>query len=226
MTEALDYIFSSLQNRQRRKIAFVNADCFNKGFTDPAYRELLTHFDQVYPDGSGVALAGRLLGQPVKANVNGTDMLPLLAERAAKQAFSLYLLGAKPGVAEKMRDNLVARFPDLRVVGCHDGYHLEDVEDDINQAKPDLLLVALGVPLQEQFIADRFASLQAGVMIGVGGLFDFYSGNMPRAPRWLRRLGTEWTFRSAMETAPHVPPLRHRQSTLCLASSPAWQELR
>jgi len=199
MTEALDDIFSSLQNRVRRKIAFVNADCFNKGFVNPAYRELLTHFDQVYPDGSGVALAGRLLGQPVKANVNGTDMLPLLAERAAKQGFSLYLLGAKPGAAEKMRDNLVARFPELRVVGCHDGYCLENVEDDINQAKPDLLLVALGVPLQEQFIADRFASLQAGVMIGVGGLFDFYSGNMPRAPRWLRRLGLEWTFRLAME---------------------------
>lgn len=199
MAEALDYIFSSLRNRQRRQIAFVNADCFNKGFANPAYRELLTHFDQVYPDGSGVALAGRLLGRPVKANVNGTDMLPLLAETAAREGFSLYLLGAKPGVAEKMRANLMARFPGLRIVGCHDGYHLEQVDDDINQVRPDLLLVALGVPLQEQFIVDHFASVQAGVMIGVGGLFDFYSGNIPRAPRWLRRLGLEWTFRLAME---------------------------
>ena len=199
MTEALDYIFSSLRNRRRRKIAFVNADCFNKGFAQPPYRQLLTQFDQVYADGSGVALAGRMLGRPVKDNVNGTDMLPLLAERAARQGFSLFLLGAKPGVAERMRDNLMARFPGLRIVGCRDGYHLEQVDEEVNRVRPDLLLVAMGVPLQEQFIVDHFASVQTGVMLGVGGLFDFYSGNIPRAPRWLRRLGLEWTFRLAME---------------------------
>lgn len=199
MQNALDFLRRTVLLKERKKIAFVNADCFNQAYRNSAYRNALERFDCILPDGSGVALAGRILRRPVRENVNGTDMLPLLAGMAEKEGFSLYLLGAAPGVAERMRENLLKRWPALKIAGCHDGYQLDHIADVVNETFPDILLVAMGVPRQELFIDENFKKLNCRIAMGVGGLFDFYSGNMPRAPKWLRRLGLEWCFRLAME---------------------------
>ncbi len=200
MATALELIAMALRRAERRKIAFVNADCFNRGWRMPEYRAALARFDYVFPDGSGVRMAGRMLGNPVVDNVNGTDLLPPLMALAREGDYRIFLLGARPGVAEKMRRNLVRDYPGLRIVGAMDGFRAEEeMIGAVNRVGADILLVALGVPRQELFIDRNFKELKCQVVLGVGGLFDFYSGNMPRAPHWLRRIGMEWIFRLLME---------------------------
>lgn len=179
---------------------FVNAHCLNLAYRDPEYRRILEKSAAVWPDGSGVKLAGRLLGFAVPENVNGTDMFPLLCDGK----YSIWLLGAAPGVAAQAAERVRSLFPAARIVGCSHGFFADDdserrLIEAVNAADPDLLLVALGVPKQEKWMAAHLHELHCGAVIGVGGLLDFISGRIPRAPRLLRRLGMEWIWRLAME---------------------------
>lgn len=204
MQEALDLIDLRIRKKIKTSVYFVNADCLNKVFVDTDYCHILHGNEVNFADGSGIALAGKILRTPIKDNVNGTDMLPRLCDMAVKNGYSLYFLGAAPGVAEAMKDNLIARFPQLQVCGTRDGFfdHAKsapEVIKEINNSKADILLVAFGAPLQEKFIFKHFDQIDAYIQMGVGGLFDFYSGRIPRAPLWLRKIGMEWTFRLAQE---------------------------
>ncbi|MBR0056990.1 MAG: WecB/TagA/CpsF family glycosyltransferase, partial [Kiritimatiellae bacterium] len=160
---------------------------------------LATRFDRVWPDGTGVRMAGRRLGFAVPENVNGTDLFPLLA----REKLSFWFLGGRPGVAQTALERCAAAFPNARFLGATDGYqHDWDAAlEKISAAAPDVLLVALGVTLQEKWIAAHDSRLRhaAGCTIAVGGLLDFLSGRIPRAPRWMRRAGIEWLWRLAME---------------------------
>ena len=183
-----------------KAFAFVNAHCLNIAFRDADYKRLLaTRFAKVWPDGTGVRMAGRRLGFAVPENVNGTDLFPLLAESGG---LSFWFLGGRPGVAEEAMRRCAAKFPASRFLGATDGYRTDWKGElrAIAAAKPDVLLVALGVPLQEKWIDAHMAELGGvGCVIAVGGLLDFLSGRIPRAPKWVRRLGVEWTWRLAME---------------------------
>ncbi len=173
---------------------FVNAHCLNIAFGNRAYAKLLNQAEQVWPDGVGVAIAAKYRQTPVSQNVNGTDMLPLLCETG----HSLYLLGGKPGVAEAAQKKLQATYPTLRILGTWHGYFQDEltaVINDINNKSPDILLVAMGVPRQEFWIAANRQQLNCRVCLAVGGLLDFAAGKIPRAPRWLRRLKGEWLYR-------------------------------
>lgn len=181
---------------------FANAHCLNLAYRDPEYRRILNQSAAVWPDGSGIKLAGRLLGFSIPENVNGTDMFPLLCSGK----YSIWLLGAAPGVAEQAAERVRGQFPAVRIAGTCHGFFADDGEerralDAVNAANPDLLLVALGVPKQEKWMAAHLHELRCGAVIGVGGLLDFMSGRIPRAPHWLRRLGLEWSWRLAMEPA-------------------------
>lgn len=182
---------------------FINPDCLNKSIADSAYREVLQRADYVFPDGIGLAIACRILRSPLRENINGTDMLPFLCEMAVQNGLSLFLLGARPGVADCVRVRLQERYG-VVVAGTHHGYfdhqsESEKVVEAINSSGADIVLVAFGAPLQEKWISANRSSLTAGVVMGVGGLFDFYSGNISRAPRWLRELGLEWLYRLLQE---------------------------
>ena len=137
------------------------------------------------------------------ANINGTDLFPRLCEKAATEGVSLFLLGAKPGVAEAVSENMRKRFPALSIAGVRDGYFKPEetgqVLDEINSSNADILLVAFGAPKQELWLAEHRHKLTACVYLGVGGLFDFYSGRLPRAPVWMREIGMEWTWRLLQE---------------------------
>lgn len=180
--------------------AFVNAHCLNMAWSDKGYLDVLKRSDVVWPDGIGVKLAGRILGFPVPENVNGTDMFPLICE----SGLSIWLLGAAPGVAEIAMRKAKEAHPDAVLLGADHGY-FEDEEAErkaieaINAARPDALLVAMGVPRQEKWIARHQDELQCGVAVAVGGLFDFVSGRIPRAPLWMRKSGLEWLFRLYQE---------------------------
>ena len=189
---------------KQKKVYYVNAACFNKAFKDKDYLELLRKGDYILPDGIGVLLACKMMNAGLRENVNGTDMLPFICKMAVENDYSMYLFGAKPGVAALMREKLMEIYPGLRIVGERNGYFSEgstekEMINEINKLKPDILLVALGVPAQEKWIEEHHNELPCNLMIGVGGLFDFYSGRIKRAPLWLREMGLEWVFRLIME---------------------------
>lgn len=204
MAEALDWIVNRIQLRlPPAQLSFVNAHCANVARTAPAYKEILDRSALVLADGIGMKLAGTLLKRPLAQNVNGTDMLPRLCRALQDIQGSVYLLGGLRGVAENVALWMSRNYPDLRVVGVQDGFFPEtetsQVIDTIRSAKADVLLVAMGVPRQEIFIGQYLEKTGVHVAMGVGGLFDFYSGRISRAPQWLRELGLEWVYRLYQE---------------------------
>ncbi|MEY4760557.1 MAG: hypothetical protein RLZZ200_413 [Pseudomonadota bacterium] len=205
MEDALDAIDAALAARVRTKIAFVNADCVNICARNPSYARDLEGMDWVFIDGIGMKIAGRMLNQPVRDNVNGTDLFPrLCAEMAARQR-RLFLLGASPGVAARAAEWARHHHPGLVIAGAEHGFHPESetpaLLDRIRASQADVLLVAMGAPLQESWLARHGDECGTPVCIGVGGLFDYYSGDIPRAPLWMRRTGLEWVFRLLQEPA-------------------------
>lgn len=198
-SEAVEQIRGLWRSRLKSRIFFVNAHCFNVATYDEQYRDSLGAANMVLADGSGMLLASRLLGVPIQHNLNGTDLVPLLCSAAAHEGRSVFLLGARPGVAEQAAAHLRERYPGLRIVGIQHGYFAQEesgaIIERINAARPDMLLVAMGVPLQEQWITDHFTELNVPVSLAVGALLDFFSNNVPRAPRLFRRLGLEWVYR-------------------------------
>lgn len=203
MDEALDWIAGRVRNRQPGQLAFVNPDCLNIAFRHEAYRHTLQTAARVLPDGIGIHLGCRILGVALRENVNGTDLFPRLCERAAGEGLSLYLLGARPGIAAAAAAEMQRRYPELKIAGSRDGYFSAEETgaaiDAINRSRADILLVAFGAPRQELWIAEHAAELATAVRMGVGGLFDFYSGRIPRAPLWMREIGLEWVYRLMQE---------------------------
>ena len=203
MESAVETIMATLNhkvdNNRVSKFAFVNADCGNHLSSDFEYKEILNEFDAVYPDGIGIKIAARMQGYAMKENVNGTDLFPLLCEQLQAQGKSLYLHGATEVTVKKVLKKLAINYPKLKVVGYSNGYSFNKKQAElrarINSCKPDLLLVAMGAPRQERWIKDNGDTLDIKAAIGVGGLFDFYSGDVSRAPEWLRELSLEWVWR-------------------------------
>lgn len=190
--------------RRPQRVAFVNAHTLNVSVRDPHLRQALRDSDVIYADGVGMAMAARLQRRKLRNNVNGTDLFPLLCREAARRQIPIALFGAAPGVIEQCRSAVEARHPGLEVAWSHHGYvhssaDTDRVIDEINGSGARILLVAMGVPRQERWIAEHASRLQVPVVMGVGGLFDFTSGRVPRAPQSLRRLRLEWLFRLMVE---------------------------
>jgi N-acetylglucosaminyldiphosphoundecaprenol N-acetyl-beta-D-mannosaminyltransferase len=202
---AVETILDQLDGGKAQQVCFVNADCVNLACRNAEYKEVLNRAEVVLADGVGMRLAGDALGQPVRDNVNGTDLFPLLAAAMEGSGKRIYLLGGRPGVAEGVARWLAATYPGVEIAGCHHGYFSADEEADvireINESGADLLLVAFGAPRQDQWIRRCLSQLTVKVAMGVGGLFDFYSGRIPRAPRWMRKAGLEWFYRFCQEPA-------------------------
>lgn len=203
MQEALAQIASAVEFDVRKSFAFVNADCLNQAAANPAYARVLSRQAAVFADGSGIRLAARLRGVYMKDNVNGTDLFPLLCAWAAREGHGLFLLGARDGIAAEVARRVQADHPGLIISGTQHGYYPPQDEDKvieaINASGARILLVAMGAPHQELWIGRHRDELTANAAIGVGGLFDFYSGRIPRAPMWMRRSGLEWIYRLRQE---------------------------
>jgi len=181
------------------QIATVNPEFVMAARRDPAFRAVLEGADLCLPDGVGITLAARYLGRPLRERVAGVDLVEALAARAAREGWRLFLLGAAPGVADRVASVLTARYPGLTVAGTHAGSPRREEEEDIvrrvRDARSDILLVAYGAPAQDLWLARNLARTGAKVGVGVGGAFDYIAGVVPRAPRWMRRAGLEWLYR-------------------------------
>jgi N-acetylglucosaminyldiphosphoundecaprenol N-acetyl-beta-D-mannosaminyltransferase len=182
---------------------FVNAHCINIAAGDSLYRAELQRAELLYADGAGMRISAALHGVRLADNVNGTDLFPLLCLHARDRGLPLALFGARPGVADACAGSMRALFPGLDVVftghGYRDSVHDAELVERINRSGARILLVALGVPAQEKWIGMHARRLHAPLLMGVGALFDFHSGLMPRAPLAWRRAGLEWLFRLGQE---------------------------
>ena len=195
MNKALEKIDHLIKSRKNHHVAFINAHCLNIAYKDKAYKQVLNGCAGVFADGIGAKIGAKMLGYKVEENVNGTDMFPLLAQRP----YRIYLFGGAPGVAAKALEKARAIPGKAAFVGCSDGFFKEKSEEELfaelKALKPDLVLVALGVPKQEMWINEHLQDFPDCVAIGVGGLLDFVSERIPRAPMWMRKLNIEWCYR-------------------------------
>ena len=203
LQESVCLILKTLAGDRPATVFFVNAHCINVSRSDLEYRAILQNADAVFADGVGMKIASLVLGSPLRDNVNGTDLYPPLLDALEGTGYRIFLLGGDPGVADEMRRRALEARPNLIFCGVHHGFispeERPSVLEKIRDSKPDLLLVAMGVPRQEKWIAEHFSATGAKIAIGVGGLFNFYSGTIPRAPRWMRKTGLEWFHRFLME---------------------------
>ena len=199
MDEAVEDLVAKAKGSVPSQVCFVNADCANIAWDNNEYRRVLSNSALVLADGIGMKLAGRMLNRNIRQNVNGTDLLPRLCKLLEKEALGIYLLGGKSGVAADVERWMRSQFPELPVRGYHHGYfspeELPEVIADIKASRAEVLLVAFGVPKQDQWIEEHLGETGALLAMGVGGLFDFYSGRIPRAPAWIREVGMEWFYR-------------------------------
>ncbi|HWS43472.1 MAG TPA: WecB/TagA/CpsF family glycosyltransferase [Pseudoflavonifractor sp.] len=166
-----------------------------------AFRAALNAADLVVADGIGVVKAAKILGRPLKAKVPGIDLAEGLCGALAKSGGRLFLLGAKPGVAQAAREKLREKYPGLTICGVHDGYFKEDgpVIEEIRASAADVVFVCLGAPRQELWMAQHGPETGARLMLGLGGSLDVFAGTVERAPEGWQRLGLEWLHRLLKE---------------------------
>ncbi len=192
-----------VHQHRARKVFFTNVHTIYLSLFDPLLRLSVNAADLVLADGSGLKIGGKLMGHPIRENLNGTDFTPTVLRDAEREGWSVYLLGATDESVALCAANLRRTFPSLRISGWHDGYFRPEEEQaivaDINAAHPDILLVALGTPAQESWCIRNGHRLNVKVCMAVGGLFDFLSLRRRRAPGWLRGLGLEWVYRFLVE---------------------------
>ena len=168
---------------------------------DPEFRRVLNAADLVLPDGIGVVYSAKILGTPLKERVPGIEFAEAMLSALNDMGGRLYLLGAKPGVAEEAGRRICARYPALVLCGTHDGYFKDEqaILPEIAAAKPDLLFVCLGAPKQEKWMARWGQHTGAKLAIGLGGCLDVFAGNVRRAPEQWQKLGLEWAYRLKKE---------------------------
>ncbi|PBB22909.1 glycosyltransferase [Mesorhizobium sp. WSM4312] len=200
--DAIALLTRLIAERRFTKVSFLNAHNANIAHSDPAFAEALDDF-LILPDGIGVDLAARLLyGAPFPDNLNGTDFVPAFLQ-ASTRPLTVGLLGATRVNAEAASVKLAALAVQHNFVVIHDGYFSAAQEPEIigriATLRPDMLLVAMGVPRQELWIARHIDERHCTMPVAVGALLDFLSGSVPRAPLWMRRLRLEWLFRLAVE---------------------------
>jgi len=203
MRGVLDTVRGYIATGQPHMIVTADSYSVVLAHSAPEFREIVNGADLVTPDGSGILLGARLLGTPLSERVSGCDIAQELCRTAGEESFSVFFLGAKPGIAQAAAENMQKKCPGLAVAGVHDGYFGPEKDSEIaalvRESGASVLLVAMGIPRQEKFIRDHLHKFGVSVAMGVGGSFDVFSGKVKRAPMWMRRRGLEWAYRLAKD---------------------------
>ena len=201
MDEAVEIALGFMQERRACYACTPNPEIVMAAKGDAALRAALSGAELVLADGVGITKAAAMLGTPLKSRVPGIDFASNVISRLAERGGSVYLLGAKPLVAEAAAEKLTQTYPGIVIAGTNDGYFTDDapVIEKINAASPDFLMVYLGSPKQEMWMSANAGRLSCGLMAGLGGSLDVLAGNVQRAPETWRRLGLEWLYRVIKE---------------------------
>jgi N-acetylglucosaminyldiphosphoundecaprenol N-acetyl-beta-D-mannosaminyltransferase len=206
MREALDVIEEKIEERGFHQVATANLDFAINAIHDQSLQEMLCSCDLIVPDGMPIVWASHLIGAKLKERVSGIDLIPRLAELASRRHYGIYLLGASERSSRRAAEVLKTRFPKLHIVG-RDSPPLTSLSEmdhemilrRIEQAQPDVLLVAMGHPKQERWLAMHRHRLKVPLCMGVGASLDFLAGEFSRAPIWMQTAGLEWLYRAAQE---------------------------
>lgn len=204
IAEALQLIVSAPYEDRARLVYFVHAHALNLARFNRGYAATLAAADALLPDGIGIRLAARLLGVAMRDNVNGTDLFPILCREAARRLIPIVMIGGGPGVAERCARQMKAEIPDLDVPVISSGFFATEadaqaVADRVARLGRCVVLVGMGSPRQELWSARYLRGCAGATILTVGGLFDFYSGRVRRAPIFWRETGMEWAYRLLQE---------------------------
>lgn len=199
--ELIPKLFRNIDDKKKSLVVAINPEKLMKAKDDPELKALLNRAEFQIPDGIGVILASKLQKGNIRSRVTGVDMMDRIVREAARTGKSIFLYGAKPGVAEQAARKLIETYPTLQVAGTQDGYEqdTQKVIDTINAAQPDILFVAMGSPKQELWIEKHRDNLHPILYQGVGGSFDVLAGNIKRAPALFQKFGAEWLYRLLKE---------------------------
>lgn len=197
--QAIERIMQFMKQEGCHKVYTPNPEIIMAARRDPELKKALKEADLVVPDGIGVVIASKFTKNKLSERVPGYDLVQKLFRGMEKKQGTVYFLGSAPGVAHKAADKMQEKYPGLRILGVRNGYFNKEEEKkivrQINDAKPDLLLVGLGAPKQEKWVHKYYKDLQVKVCIGVGGSFDVMSGKVKRAPILFQKIGLEWFYR-------------------------------
>ncbi|MCG8485659.1 MAG: WecB/TagA/CpsF family glycosyltransferase [Clostridia bacterium] len=197
--EALNTFKKLIASDGCQMIITPNSEIVMSATKDHHLRTIINDADMVIPDGIGLVYASRIIGQPLRERVTGIDFLESALNYLNQIKGSIFLLGSKPGVANKAAEKMKEKYPDLLISGTYHGYFGEGDEETviqmINDARPDFLCVALGSPKQEKMVKKYQEQLKAKAAIGIGGSLDVWAGELKRAPKFYQDYGLEWLYR-------------------------------
>jgi len=200
-------IANLIENNEKTIIANVNVHALNLAFRQSWLRDFFNTAPIVFCDGFGVKLGAKLLGHHIPERITYADWMWQIASFASKRGFSFYFLGARKGIAENAASCLAERFPNIRILGSHHGYFNKEPEstenkcviNNINQTKPDILVLGFGMPLQERWLSENWGKVNANIALTGGAVFDYISGELKRGPKFLIDNGFEWLARLVIE---------------------------
>lgn len=211
MNEALNKAINLIENKTRSVIYTPNSEIVMMAREDEKLLNAIKESDLIIPDGIGLVLASKIIKKPLEERVTGIDLMENILQYCHKENKSIYIIGGKPGTADKAGKNIKEKYPNIDVVGTYHGYfkgqhigqegHEEEIRvlNEINSLKPDVLFVAFGAPKQELWIQRYRNEIDTNLFMGVGGSVDVYAGEVDRAPEIYQKLGLEWFYRLVKE---------------------------
>ena len=205
--DLLSIIPLAIKNNTKQVVLSGNIYSFNLAYENKWLQAFFNQADYIRLDGAGVALGAKMLGYTPPPRMTWADFAWDLAALAEKEQFTMYLLGAKSGIAEKAAAKLKERYPKLQIIGTHHGYFDKTVGSaenkaviqQINALKPNILVLGFGMPLQEKWLMENWDKINANVALTGGAVFDYISGELQRGPKWMTDNGLEWLARLIIE---------------------------
>ena len=206
-SDLFDAFKISIQEKKLIQVAITPVNSILAAYKNPQVQNAYNTADYVLCDGMPVKWAASFLNTPIIERITGLDLLPSLVAFAANESFTLFLLGASPGVGEKLKEVVLQQYPNCKIVGIYvppfmpvfDAAENKKMVDAVNAAAPDIVLISLTAPKQDLWITNNKAQLHPALYVGIGGAFEVMAGLAKRAPKWMHGAGLEWFYRLIQE---------------------------
>ena len=198
---------SNILHKEKKQVCITPVNSVLAAVKSEQVKTIYNNVDYVLCDGMPIKWASSFLNTPILERITGLDLLPNLVDLCAKNDFSIFLLGASPGVGDKLKDIILNQYPQAKIVGVYVPPFMTTFTADennnmisaVNAASPDVLLVSLTAPKQDIWIANNKDALNATLLVGIGGAFEVMAGLAKRAPKWVQKAGLEWLYRFIQE---------------------------